>query len=185
MCVLSKMVSTIEINETNGFACLSNYSLTPFRDNNNVLFKSSAQAYYYYMCSGDINLQSAILYAKDIRQIIHIIGYEKYANLSKPNKHKALFNFDYTEKMLYSLLLDKLSYNPHCVDMLLATWGRDIVVVNGHDCVLGCGQARRGLNLTGRILMELREHFRIIRMNSNRLALMKSMSPFRAITEAY
>ena len=72
-------------------------------------------------------------------------------------------DISWTKGLVTCLLLNKLNQNRECVDALLATRGRTIVVINGHDNVLGSGQARFGLNLTGEILMVLREHFSIIR----------------------
>jgi len=66
-----------------------------------------------------------------------------------------------------SLLFHKLNQNSECVEMLMATWNSRIVVINGHDNVLGAGKARFGLNMTGEILTELRGYFRLIRREQN------------------
>jgi predicted NAD-dependent protein-ADP-ribosyltransferase YbiA (DUF1768 family) len=174
------MPRVIEVTETNAFSCLNNYSNTPFVDANGVSFKSLINAYYYYMCEGNPSIQNAILHAKNVEYIVDIIGFEKYSGMSKPLSHNLKYNFAKTIALLRRLILLKLQQNPECVTMLLLTHGKGIRVINKHDLVLGCGQSRRGLNLTGNILMDLRDQFRVERQKANLDFMIKSMGSYKS-----
>ena len=67
------MPDVIEISESSSLRCLSNHSITPFRDSNGILFNSAIQAYYYHMLYEKPNMQRSIRSAKSLEEIIHIM----------------------------------------------------------------------------------------------------------------
>jgi predicted NAD-dependent protein-ADP-ribosyltransferase YbiA (DUF1768 family) len=160
------MTTILEIDETGDYSCLNNFTNTPFTDSQGVSFNSLINAYYYYLFNGNRTIQKSIRFAKSSEEIVNIIGYDLFSELGKPLKHTKYFDLNWTQDLLSWLITQKLNENSICVDALLATWGKKIIVINRHDNVLGAGAARTGLNLTGTILMELREQFRIIRQTA-------------------
>jgi predicted NAD-dependent protein-ADP-ribosyltransferase YbiA (DUF1768 family) len=176
----SKMPDYIDVTETNAYSCLNNFCHTPFIDNNGVCFDTLINAYYYYMCEDQPLLQNAIRRAKGVERIIDIIGFEKYTQLGKPFRHKRMYNLNKTTKLLNRLILSKLQQNPECVNILLLTYDKEIRILNKHDAVLGCGHSRIGLNLTGKVLMELREQFRLERKRTDMEAIIKSVEAYNA-----
>jgi len=160
-------MNVVEVDEGSIYSNLCNYSKTPFVDYNGLRFNSVINAYYYHILVGRPDLQRSVRYADSIDEIIRIIGFDLYSDLSKPLKHRSRLDIDWTRELMTSLLFHKLNQNSECVEMLMATWNSRIVVINGHDNVLGAGKARFGLNMTGEILTELRGYFRLIRREQN------------------
>jgi predicted NAD-dependent protein-ADP-ribosyltransferase YbiA (DUF1768 family) len=173
-----KMSDYIDVTETNAYSCLNNFTHTPFVDNNGVCFNTLINAYYYYMSEGHPLLQTAIRHAKGVERIIDIIGFEKYTQLAKPFRHAISHDLNKTNNLLHSLILSKLIQNPDCITILLLTYKKEIRILNKHDAVLGCGHSRIGLNLTGKVLMDLREQFRLERQNANIRTMIKSVDPY-------
>ena len=161
--IFVKMPRTIEINEKGMYSALSNLSVAPFKTSDGLVFKSAVRAYYYFLLKDEPKLQKAVYRAKNLSEIIKVIGHERYVNLCRPFKHSLYYDINHTKDIIFSVLLNKLLSNSRCVDILLSTWGCDLIVDNGMDSVLGVGKARNGLNLTGQILMELRSMFQKIR----------------------
>jgi len=176
-----KMPDYIDVTETNAYSCLNNFCKTPFVDSNGIRFDTLINAYYYYMFEGQPSLQTAIQRAKSVECIIDIIGFEKYSYMGRPFRHTLYYNLSKTYKLLRSLILSKLKQNPECLTILLLTYGKTIRILNKHDAVLGCGNSRIGLNLTGKVLMELREQFRLERKRTNMLAIIKSVEAYNAL----
>lgn len=174
------MPDYIDVTETNAYSCLNNFTHTPFVDSNGVYFDTLINAYYYYMSDGHPFLQTAIRRAKGVERIIDIIGFEKYTQLAKPFSHAISHDLNKTDKLLRSLILSKLKQNPECITILLLTYKKEIRILNKHDAVLGCGHSRIGLNLTGKVLMDLREQFRLERKQAHAEAVIKSVEAYNA-----
>jgi predicted NAD-dependent protein-ADP-ribosyltransferase YbiA (DUF1768 family) len=153
----------LEIHEKSPYRRLANDSITPFKTPDGGYFKSVSHAYYYYMFGGDINIRNIIRTTESLEKIKSVIGSEKYSTLCKASRHIRKYKINKTIDLMKYLLLAKLNTHPDCVDLLMATWGRNLVVINDSDNVLGAGKARMGVNLTGLILMELRKSFQTLR----------------------
>ena len=153
----------LEIHEKSPYRRLANDSITPFKTPDGGIFKSVAHAYYYYMFDGDIQLRNIIRTTESLEKIKGVIGSEKYSTLCKPSRHIRKYRINDTVELMKYLLLAKLNTYPDCVDLLMATWGRNLIVINDSDNVLGAGKARMGGNITGLILMELRKSFQTLR----------------------
>lgn len=154
---------TLEIHEKSPYICLTNESMYPFKTQDGLSFRSISHAYYYYMYDGDEYTRKLILSTKSLDQIKSLIGFERFGNLCKPSRHISKYSIDGTVGLMRTLLLLKLNTHPDCVNALLSTWGKHLVVTSGSDNVLGIGRARMGINLTGNLLMELRKDFQKIR----------------------
>jgi len=149
----------LEIHEKSPYQCLTNECVTPIKTHDGLTFNTVAHAYYYYMSEGDDYTRNIIRSTPSLEKIKGALGFEKYSILCKLSRHIRKYSIIDTIELMKTLLLTKLNSHPHCVDILMATSGRKLVVLCGSDNVLGSGKARMGTNLTGLILMELRDSF--------------------------
>jgi len=146
----------IDINENSIYADLCNDALVPVRDGG-FTYKTALHAYYMYL--DDANWRN-ILTARSSTDACAALDFEVYKNASSIIYHARRFNFLKTLEVMRSILFKKVIQNPRVKRSLLLTGDALLVVMNGSDMVLGTGKSRRGLNLTGLLLMEIRDHFR-------------------------
>jgi len=147
----------LEIVEKGKYASLSNYAFSPFVFNDET-YNSILQAYYMYLLPEKTWLFSN---AKTHDELQNILGHEIYKIASTILIHKKYYNFHHTFDFLRSIVYAKVMAHPAIQDLLIHTGGAYLSVINRNDLVLGCGKSRMGLNLTGLMLMQIRDHLTI------------------------
>jgi len=148
---------TIDIDENSiHWSELSNYSQTPFKYNK-YHYKTALHAYYSYL--NRYNIKN-ILSSKTIEELQEQVGFETYKKAASLLYHKKWFDFSKTVETVRAILCIKLLENPTVKHVLLQTGDAYLRIINGSDLVLGTGKSRLGYNLTGILLMEIREHLR-------------------------
>jgi len=145
----------IEIGEKGPYSCLSNYALTPFKDND-IEYISSLHAYYTYLLPEKASL---IRLTKSFDELQTILGYDTIKTAAAVMSHKKKYNFHHTFDFLRAIILLKIMDNPAVKARLLGTGSAYLSVLNRNDLVLGCGKSRMGLNLTGLMLMHVRDYY--------------------------
>jgi predicted NAD-dependent protein-ADP-ribosyltransferase YbiA (DUF1768 family) len=144
----------IEIGENGPYSCLNNYAMTPFKDNN-VTYLSALHAYYIYLCPDKFDIICA---TKSVDELQNIIGFDAYKMASNLMNHRKTYDFNNTFIILRSIIFLKVISNPNVKAILLSTNKAYLSVLNRSDLVLGCGKSRMGINLTGLMLMEVRDY---------------------------
>lgn len=148
--------TAIDIVNKGRYAPLSNYAISQYA---NYPFISIAHLHYYNMVEGDISRQNDILKSNTIGKIYESLGYEYYSRCT----NLTLFHKNYNENKVYAWLYLaislKITKDINTMNLLLSTGKKILNVMNGTDNILGVGKGRRGLNLTGKILMTLRDHY--------------------------
>jgi predicted NAD-dependent protein-ADP-ribosyltransferase YbiA (DUF1768 family) len=147
----------IEIVNKGTYAPLSNYCMISCVDIGP--FPSILHAYYYCMLVKYPQKQAAVLACRHISEVLDIMGPDIYTTCSVVSKFNASYNYHKTYEILWTLLATKIYNNPLCKRLLLMTEFADLRMMNGSDNVLGIGKGRRGLNISGKILMEIRTYF--------------------------
>jgi len=147
----------IEIVNKGTYAPLSNYCMVSCIDLGP--FPSILHAYYYFMLANYPQKQAAVLCCKHISEVLEIMGPDVYMACSVVSKFNACYDYRKTYETLWTLLATKIYNNPLCKRLLLMTEHADLRMMNGSDNVLGIGKGRRGLNISGKILMEIRTYF--------------------------
>lgn len=144
----------IEITEKGKYADLSNYAYCPFVYKD-LTYNSILQAYYMYLMP-----EKAWLFtnARTTEELQSILGHDNYKIASTIMLHKKHYNFHRTFDFLKSIILAKVLSNTAIKDILMHTGDAYLNVINRNDVVLGCGKSRMGLNLTGLMLMQIRDH---------------------------
>ena len=150
-----KNMRIIEIGEKGPYSCLSNYSTTPFKDND-VEYISALHAYYTYL---QPEKSTIIRVTRSFDELQTILGYDTYKSAASIMMHKKKYNFHRTFDFLRTIILLKVMSNPDVKARLLGTKDAYLSVLNRNDLVLGCGKSRMGLNLTGLMLMHVRDYF--------------------------
>lgn len=145
----------IEIGDNGLNSCLSNYAITPFQDNN-ITYPSALHAYYVYLCPDKID---QICATKSVDEIQSVIGFDAYKMAANVMNHRKTYNFEKTFVILRAIIFLKVINNPDVKMILLSTNKAYLSVLNRSDLVLGAGKSRTGLNLTGLMLMEVRDYF--------------------------
>jgi len=147
----------IEIVNKGPYAPLSNYcvesciGMEPF--------KTVTQIYYHFIANEYPNKQYAIIKTHKISDIMEIMGPELYGRCSIIPQFNAYFNYHNTYTMLWTFIEQKLHNNRALQRLLLGTGDAELLMMCGTDSVLGIGKGRRGYNMSGLILMGLRDHY--------------------------
>lgn len=144
----------VPINPTGPLCGLSNYSTAyPFIIDG-CKYVSIIQAYYAWLARDNILLKHAIMeqYLTAQHQVFASILKRNYLTVVR----KRCNYFD-VRRVLYNFLRAKYEQNPNAKTVLLATRADWYLSLSG-DEILGVGNSGYGLNLSGLILMELREH---------------------------
>lgn len=124
-----------------------------------ITYKTLYHAYYGYLAGSDLRRVAKIRNSASIVLAQENLGPDVLIAAQNGRSHDTAFGLDKTVEVLRQLLTLKLYASLECRQALMATYGSDIVVVSGNDAVLGAGKSRLGLNLTGLLLMELRDYY--------------------------
>lgn len=124
-----------------------------------ITYRTLYHAYYGYLAGSDLRRVAKIRNSASIVLAQENLGPDVLIAAQNGRSHDTAFGLDKTVEVLRQLLTLKLYGSLECRQALMATYGSDIVVVSGNDCVLGAGKSRLGLNLTGLLLMELRDYY--------------------------
>ena len=163
----------IEIVNKGTYAPLSNYCMVSCIDIGP--FPSILHAYYYFMLAKYPQKQAAVLNCRHIAEVLDIMGPDVYAACSIVSKFNTSYNYNKTYEILWTLLATKIYNNPLCKRLLLMTEFADLRMMNGSDNVLGIGKGRRGLNISGKILMEIRTYFQTITIAEKSICRAKTL----------
>lgn len=163
----------IEIVNKGTYAPLSNYCMISCIDMGP--FPSILHAYYYFMMAKYPQKQTAVLACRHIGEVLDIMGPDIYAACSIISKFNTSYNYKKTYEILWTLLATKIYNNPLCKRLLLMTEFADLRMMNGSDNVLGIGKGRRGLNISGKILMEIRTYFQTITIAEKSICRAKTL----------
>jgi len=147
----------IEIVNKGPYAPLSNYYVVSCADT--APFNTVIQAYYYFMAQADRTKQDAIMKTYKIHDIMEILGPELYSRCSIIPQFNVYYDYEKTYTMLWAVIALKLHNNRNFQRILLATGEAEIYMMCGTDSVLGVGKGRRGYNISGLILMKLRDYY--------------------------
>jgi len=159
-----KKVRIIEIVNNGPFAELSNFCASSCLDMDP--FRTIIHGHYFCMarlagCS--YSVQNAVLRCKTTYGIIDILGPEVYKYCSSIPHFNARFKYDKVYENVLGLISLKVANNSRCKRLLLSTGDAELHMMNGTDNVLGMGRTgRRGLNISGVALMELRRAYSMI-----------------------
>jgi len=153
------MTRVIIINGLGPFSVLANDMMDPVHGDDGKLYKSVCHAYYSYLAGGDSKRAANVRAARSVADAQTALGIDTLIAAHNPRKHSRAYNMESTIGLLRHVLDNKLIKSRWARETLMATYGSDIIVIQGNDEVLGAGKARRGLNLTGIILMELRDYY--------------------------
>jgi len=163
----------IEIVNKGTYAPLSNYCTLSCIDIGP--FSSILHAYYYCMLAKYPQKQTAVLACRHISEVLDTMGPDIYAACSVVSKFSASYNYHKTYEILWTLLATKIYNNPLCKRLLLMTEFADLRMMNGSDNVLGIGKGRRGLNISGKILMEIRTYFQTMLVAEKSISRAKTL----------
>jgi predicted NAD-dependent protein-ADP-ribosyltransferase YbiA (DUF1768 family) len=148
-------------DKNNTYALLSNYSETPFADSLTT-YRSIIHCYYKYISSGNNKIVRSINNSVAPENVAALVKPETFRNCSIYSRHVRYYDINETYEFLRGALIDKLYYNPRCIDVLIGTGKAELIVHNETDNVLGVGRALCGLNMTGKLLMELRHQISVM-----------------------
>ena len=154
-------MNIIEIVNKGRFAPLSNFSNSYYA---NKPFKSVAHEHYFNMAASNKLIQSNIKNIKNMLLIFDTLGFEIYKRCASIVLFNKNYDIEKTHANLWAAIYLKLIKSPSAVNLLLSTGDKVLHMMSGTDNIIGIGKGRRGLNLTGKILMQLREHFLNVRM---------------------
>ena len=135
------------------YAPLSNYF---YSFDSNSPFISVAHIHYYNMATGDKARQDNIRKSKTIGNIFEALGHEILSRTSTQILYNKYYDINKTYGYLWLAISVKLIKNQNALRLLLETGDKQLLMMSGTDNILGVGKGRRGLNMTGNILMILR-----------------------------
>ena len=121
---------------------------------NGCKYMSVLQAYYVWLAGDNLMLRKVLLSCTSGFEVLEAAIPIKRNYLSVVSKRCDYFEL---RRVLYMLLRAKFEQNPNAKTVLLATRADWYLSVSG-DEVIGCGSTGHGLNISGLIMMELREH---------------------------
>lgn len=149
----------IEIGENGLFSDLHNSALTPFTDGINQ-YKSVLHSYYCYLATyaKKRSLIHGILRSNTAEKAQYNLGYDLIKKSSTVSKHKRHFDIINTIQCLRCSIALKIMGNDYLINCLIMTNDATLVMMSGSDIVSGAGKSRNGLNLSGIILMEIRDY---------------------------
>lgn len=145
--------NSITIVNKGRYAPLSNYFDSY---DSNRPFVSVAHIHYYNMATGDKVRQDNVLRSKTIGNIFEALGHEILSRTSTPILYNKHYDINKTYGYLWLAISLKLIKNQNALRLLLETGDKQLLMMSGTDNILGIGKGRRGLNMTGNILMILR-----------------------------
>ena len=175
----------IEIVNTGPYADLSNFCATSCVDMDP--FKTVLHGHYYFMarhagCADSVKM--AILKCKSAYEIVAILGPEVYKYCSSIPHFNVRYNYDTVYANVMGMLALKLANNRRCIRLLLSTGDAELHMMNGTDNVLGMGRTgRRGLNMSGVALMELRHAYTMIMLNEKTIKPLPPVLDFDILDE--
>jgi len=149
----------IIINGLGPFSVLANDLLDPVVGANGRTYKSVLHAYYSYLAGGDSKRVANVRGARSIADAQTALGIDTLIMAQGMRTHCGGWDLGSTVDMLRELLRNKLLGSRWARETLMATYGSRLEVVQGNDMVLGSGKSRSGLNVTGLLLMELRDYY--------------------------
>ena len=151
----------IELVNKGKYSILSNSFITNLHTD---AFPSVLHAHYHNMAKGDKSRQEKILLSKTDKELCEALGpelYKRCSNITLFNKH---YNYDDAYAIIWVHTSIKFYNNKEAVQTLISTGNAILLSMNGSDNVIGFGKRRIGLNISGNILMTLRDHFNTSRI---------------------
>lgn len=153
------MGRVIEINGLGPLSVLANDLMDPIVGVDGITYKSVCHAYYSYLASGDPKRVANVRAARNIADAQEALGIDTLLDAQGARTHCGNWKLAATIDIMRELLRNKMLGSRWAREALMATYGSRIVVVQGNDKVLGVGKSRSGLNVTGLLLMELRDYY--------------------------
>jgi predicted NAD-dependent protein-ADP-ribosyltransferase YbiA (DUF1768 family) len=175
----------IEIVNHGPYADLSNFCANSCFDMDP--FKTVLHGHYYFMarlagCADSV--KTAVLRCKSPHEIIGVLGPEVYKYCSSIPHFNVRYNYDTIYANVMGMLALKLANNRRCIRLLLSTGIAELHMMNGTDNVLGMGRTgRRGLNMSGVALMELRHAYTMIVLNEKTIKPLPPVLDFDILDE--
>lgn len=146
----------IELVNKGKFSILSNSFIT---NKPTDVFPSVLHAHYHNIAKGDKLRQEKILSSKTEKDLIDSLGPELYKRCSSITLFNKYYNYADVFSIIWVHTSLKLYHNKDAVRLLISTGNSILLMMNGSDNVIGFGKRRIGLNISGDILMKLRDHF--------------------------
>ena len=134
----------------NPYSSFTNFSPHGFELNG--LFWPSVEHYYQAQKVADTDLFAKVYAAKNP-------GEAKRIAKSDPHKRRSDWS-DVKISVMKHAVRKKFESNPELMTELLNTGDEELVEDSRHDYFWGCGKDRTGLNMLGKILMEIRDQNR-------------------------
>jgi hypothetical protein len=151
----------IELVNKGKFSILSNSFITNRPTDE---FPSVLHAHYHNIAKGDISRQEKILQSKTEKELCNALGPELYKRCSSITLFNKHYNYEDVYAVIWVHTSIKFYDNKEAVQTLISTGNAILLSMNGSDNVIGYGKRRIGLNISGNILMTLRDHFNTARI---------------------
>lgn len=163
----------IELVNKGKFSILSNSFITNMPAD---AFPSVLHAHYHNIAKGDKTRQEQILKSRSEKELCEALGPELYKRCSNITLFNKYYKYEDVFAIVWIHTSTKFYNNKQAVQLLVSTGNSILLSMNGSDNVIGFGKRRIGLNISGNILMTLRDHFNSISMKKIERPIKKSVN---------